>query len=231
MGGISRSILVSETEEVAMTVGKRMTRNPITIAPDGSVAKARKMMQREKIHRLPVVDKHGKLTGIVTEKDLLKAAPSAATVLDVYEISQLLSELTVDEVMTRNPISIDEDTVIEDAARIMSDNNIGGLPVTREGHLSGIITESDLFKIFIELFGARRSGIRATMLIPEKKGELASIACAIRDKGGNIISIGTFLGEDMTNALLTIKVEEITKEELLASLSPYVEEVRDIREI
>lgn len=214
-----------------MTVGKRMTPNPITIQPDCSVAKARKIMQREKIHRIPVVEKNGRLKGIVTEKDLLKASPSAATALDVYEISELLASLTVETVMTTEPITIDEDTTIEDAARIMSDNNIGGLPILREGKLTGIITESDLFKIFIELFGARRSGIRATMLIPEKKGEIAAIAEAIRDKGGNIISIGTFLGEDMTNALCTIKVEDISKDELLACISPYVDEVRDIREV
>lgn len=214
-----------------MTVGKRMTPNPITIQPDCSVAKARKIMQREKIHRIPVVDKSGTLKGIVTEKDLLKASPSAATALDVYEISELLASLTVDSVMTSNPITIDEDTTIEDAARTMSDNNIGGLPIVKGGKLTGIITESDLFKIFIELFGARRSGIRATMLIPEKKGEIAAIAVAIRDKGGNIISIGTFLGEDMTNALCTIKVEDISKEELLACISPYVDEVRDVREV
>ncbi len=214
-----------------MTVGKRMTQNPITIQPDCSVAKARKIMQREKIHRIPVVDKSGRLKGIVTEKDLLKASPSAATALDVYEISELLASLTVESVMTTEPITIDEDTTIEDAARTMSDNNIGGLPIVQAGKLTGIITESDLFKIFIELFGARRSGIRATMLIPEKKGEIAAIAEAIRDKGGNIISIGTFLGEDLTNALCTIKVEDISKDELLACISPYVNEVRDIREV
>ena len=214
-----------------MTVGNRMTLNPITIPPDFSVAKALKLMQREKIHRLPIVNKHGALKGIVTEKDLLKASPSLATTLDVYEISELLAELAVESVMTADPITIEEDTPIEDAARIMSDNNIGGLPVMREGHLAGIISESDLFKIFIELFGARRSGIRASVLIPEKKGELASIAEAIRDKGGNIISIGTFLGEDMTNALCTIKVEDVSKDELLSCISPYVEEVLDIREV
>ncbi len=214
-----------------MTVGKRMTSNPVTISPNGSVAEARKIMQREKIHRLPVVDKHGKLLGIVTEKDLLKAAPSAATSLDVYEISELLSELKVETVMTANPVTIDESTTIEDAARIMSDNNIGGLPILREGHICGIITESDLFKIFIELFGARRAGIRATILIPEKRGELADIASAIRDKGGNIISIGTFLGDDMTNNLCTLKVDEITREDLMECLNPYVVEVRDVREV
>ena len=177
------------------------------------------------------MDKHGKLKGIVTEKDLLKASPSTATALDVYEISELLSELQVESVMTVDPITIDVETPIEDAARIMAENNIGGLPIMKEGHLAGIITESDLFKLFVELFGVRRSGIRATILIPEKRGELADIAVAIRDKGGNIISIGTFLGEDMTNALLTLKVEDMSREDLISCLSPYVEEIRDVREV
>ncbi len=213
-----------------MTVERRMTKNPVTVHHDTNVAEAKRIMQREKIHRLPVVDKKGVITGIVTEKDLLRASPSPATALDVYEISELLSKLEVDKVMTKDVITITEDTTVEVAARIMADNNIGGLPILKEGHLAGIITESDLFKIFIELFGARQKGIRATILIPEKRGELADIASAIRDKGGNIISIGTFLGDDMTNILCTIKVEDITKDVLLECIEPYVEAVRDIRE-
>lgn len=213
-----------------MTVQRKMTKNPITIHPGANVAEAKRIMQREKIHRLPIVDKKGAVVGIVTEKDLLKASPSSATSLDVYEISELLSKLTVDKVMSTPVITIDESTTVEDAARIMADNNIGGLPVLSQDHLTGIITESDLFKIFIELFGARQKGIRATILIPEKKGELADIAAAIRDKGGNIIAIGTFLGDDMTNVLCTLKVEDVTRDELASCLAPYVEKITDIRE-
>ena len=213
-----------------MTVERKMTKNPITVHLDTNVAEAKRIMLREKIHRLPVIDKKGSIAGIVTEKDLLKASPSPATSLDVYEISELLSKLTVSKVMSENVITIEVDTTVEDAARIMADNNIGGLPVLKAGHLAGIITESDLFKIFIELFGARQKGIRATILIPEKKGELADIATAIRNKGGNVIAIGTFLGDDMTNVLCTIKVEDVTKEELISCLEPYVEKITDIRE-
>ena len=214
-----------------MTVDRRMTRNPITVPPGTAVTEARQIMQREKIHRLPVVDKHHKLVGIVTEKDLLYASPSPATSLDVYEVAHLLSKLTVEKVMTRKVITISEDTTVEDAARVMADNNIGGLPILRNGIITGIITESDLFRLFIELFGARTKGLRATLLIPERRGEIADISAAIRDKGGNIISFGTFLGDDQTNAMCTIKVEGVSREELVECVRPYVMEIRDIREV
>ena len=214
-----------------MIVERRMTHNPITITPHDSVKDAKRLMSTNKIHRLPVADKNGHLKGIVTEKDLLKASPSPATTLDVYEISELLSKLTVDKVMTKDVISIDHSTTIEDAARIMSDNDIGGLPILKDDHIIGIITESDLFKIFIELFGARRKGIRASLLIPEKKGELADIATAVSKKGGNIISIGTFLGDDMTNLLVTLKVEDMSKDDLISCVKPFVEDIRDVREV
>jgi acetoin utilization protein AcuB len=214
-----------------MTVDRRMTKNPITVPPDTGVTEARQIMQREKIHRLPVVDRKQKLVGIVTEKDLLYASPSPATSLDVYEMAHLLAKLTVDKVMTKKVVTVSSDTTVEDAARIMADHNIGGLPVEREGVLVGIITESDLFKLFIELFGVRTRGIRATLLIPERRGEIADISSAIRDHGGNIISLGTFLGDDRTSALCTLKVDGISRDDLVTCLKPFVLEVRDIREV
>ncbi|MBT3273377.1 MAG: CBS domain-containing protein [Spirochaetales bacterium] len=214
-----------------MTVVRQMTQNPVTVRNTAPVTEARQIMQREKIHRLPVEDKKGNLVGIVTEKDLLYASPSPASTLDVYEMAHLLSKLLVEKVMSRDVITITEDTTIEDAARIMIENNIGGLPVMRDGLIVGIVTESDLFKIFIELFGARTKGIRATLLVPERQGEIADISAAIRDKGGNIISFGTFLGENQTNALCTIKVQDISRDELLSCLDPFVEEVQDLREV
>jgi len=207
-----------------------MTRNPFTADVDTPVADAQAMMRREKIHRLPVLS-HGKqLAGIVSEKDLLYASPSPATTLNVYEMSNLLSKLKVEQVMTKDVVTVEADTLIEDAARIMVDSNIGGLPVMSDGHLVGIVTESDIFKQFIELFGTRRTGLRCTLLIPEKVGELASLASAIASRGGNIISLGTFPGEDPTNAIATLKVDQIEKDALLDACSPFVQEVLDIRE-
>jgi len=213
-----------------MNVGQRMTKNPVTVTPDISVPEAQAIMRREKIRRLPVLDKQGKLVGIVTSLDLIHASPSPATSLDMYELHYLLSKLKVEAVMTKNVITVTEDLPIEEAARIMADNNISGLPVMRNNILVGIITESDLFKLFIELFGARHKGVRLTVLLPERKGELADVAGAMAKIGGNIISLATFEGEDPTNSYCTLKVESVDKTSLVQAVTPLVERIVDIRE-
>ncbi|HID61404.1 MAG TPA: CBS domain-containing protein, partial [Anaerolineae bacterium] len=146
-----------------MLVRDRMSRHPITITADVHIDEALKVMRDNKVRRLPVVDRDGRLVGIVSEMDLLYASPSPATSLSVYEIHYLMARITVQDVMTREVISIQEDTPLEEAARIMVDNKIGGLPVVRDGKLVGIITETDLFKIFLELLGAREKGVRLTL--------------------------------------------------------------------
>ncbi|NQT58131.1 MAG: CBS domain-containing protein [Bacteroidetes bacterium] len=214
-----------------MIVEKRMTRNPVTISPDTPVAEAQRIMRREKIHRLPVLNKKKELIGIVTEKDLLYASPSPATTLDIHEITYLLSQLTVSKVMKKQVLTIPSDTVLEEAARIMVDNDIGGLPIVDSGVLVGIITESDIFKVFMELFGARHSGLRVTLLIPDKPGEISALGQAVFEKGGDIISLGTFLGTDASNAVCTMKVTGLAKEVLVEALKPCSLEIIDIREV
>ncbi len=214
-----------------MFIKQIMTHNPVTIRPETTVPEAQAVLKREKIHHLPVVDRNDKLVGIVTEKDLLYASPSPATTLNVYEMNDLLSKLKIEKVMTKNVITIGEDTLVEDAAHIMVDRNIGGLPIMRGGVLAGIVTESDIFRLFIELFGTRRKGLRATALVSEKPGLLAKITSAIAERGGNIISLGTFPGENIESSLLLIKTEEISKEKLEESIVPYVKELLDLREV
>ena len=214
-----------------MIVKNRMTRNPITISPDTPVAEAQRITRREKIHRLPVLNKKKELVGIVTEKDLLYASPSPVSTLDIHEMTYLLSQLTVKKVMSTQVLTITSDTVLEEAARIMVDSDIGGLPVVDSGSLVGIITESDLFKVFMELFGARHSGLRVTLLIPDKPGEISALGQAITEKGGDIISLGTFLGTDASNAVCTIKVQGLAKDVLVEALKPCSIEIIDIREV
>jgi acetoin utilization protein AcuB len=149
--------------------------------------------------------------------------------LSIHEIHYLISKITVSEVMTRDVITVNEYTPLEEAARIMADNKIGGLPVVRDGKLVGIITESDLFKIFTEILGARDMGVRLSMLVPEQPGVLADITRAIADMGGNIISLGTFLGEDPTNRLITVKVADVPQDDLVAEMKALALEIEDAR--
>ncbi|MBU0926964.1 MAG: CBS domain-containing protein [Spirochaetes bacterium] len=213
-----------------MNVGHCMTKNPVTVLPDVTVPEAQAMMRREKIHRLPVVDKAKRLVGIVTASDLRRASSPAATSLDMYELHYLISKMSVEQVMTKRPVTVDEALPVEEAARIMDDNRIAGLPVLRGDVLVGIITESDLFRLFIELFGARHPGVRLTALLPERPGELASVAGAIAAAGGNILSLATFEGEDPTNHYCTIKVEGLARDKLVATVTPLVEKVVDALE-
>jgi len=213
-----------------MLVKNRMSRHPITVTADVHVDEALKMMRDNKVRRLPVIDKDGQLMGIVSEMDLLYASPSPATSLSVYEIHYLMARITVQDVMTKEVISIEEDTPLEEAARIMVDNKIGGLPVVRNGTLVGIITETDLFKIFLELLGAREKGVRLTLQVPNEKGALASITSQIAQMGGDIISLGTFLGEDPTEGLLTVKVAEVPQDQLVEALQTPERKLVDVRE-
>ncbi|MDY7078884.1 MAG: CBS and ACT domain-containing protein [Chloroflexota bacterium] len=206
-----------------------MTKRPITVTEDTSVDKALQLMREEKVRRFPVVDKHGKLVGIVSEKDLLYASPSPATTLSVYEIPYLLSKIKMHNLMTKEVIAVSEDTPLEEAARIMADNKIGGLPVTRDGKLVGIITETDMFKLFLELFGARQEGVRLTMLVPEEKGTLAKIAAKIAELGGNILALGSIMGEDPTNYELTVKVADVPEEHLVSAMDDLGMKMLDVR--
>lgn len=213
-----------------MLVYERMSKHPITITEDTSISDALKKMRDEKVRRLPVLNKQGKLVGMVLEKDLLYASPSPATSLSVHELHYLLAKLTVKEVMTKEVLTICGDCPIEEAARIMADNKIGGLPVMRGDTMVGIITETDLFKIFLELLGAREQGVRLTMLVKEEKGALADLTHTIAGMGGNIVALGTFLGEDVTSRLISAKVSGVPKDELVNALKEQVLEMIDVRD-
>jgi acetoin utilization protein AcuB len=214
-----------------MLVKERMSTRPILCAPDLPVSDALEQMKKEHIRRMPVVDKNGKLVGIVSDKDLLRASPSPVTSLSVWEITYLLSKLKVGDVMTKKVITVNEDTPIEDAARIMVDNKIGGLPVVNADFaVVGIITETDIFKTFLELIGARKPGVRITMYVKDRRGELARMAKAVADVGGNIVATVEVPGTDSTNYEVLWKVTEASKEAVVEALKPIVERIVDVRE-
>jgi acetoin utilization protein AcuB len=213
-----------------MLVGDRMTKPVITAAPDLPISEALNLMRLEHIRRIPVVY-GGKLVGIVSDKDLLNASPSAATSLSVWEMNYLISKITLKDVMTGKVLTVTEETPIEEAARIMADNKIGGLPVVRAGKVVGIITETDLFKIFLEMMGARESGVRGTVLMAEKTGQLAALTKALSAEGGNFVAFGTFAGEDSANRLITFKVTNLSKDKVEELLKPLVQKVIDLREL
>jgi acetoin utilization protein AcuB len=212
-----------------MFVHERMSHPVITVHPEIPIQDALALMRRESIRRLPVVDARGNLVGIVSDHDLLHASPSDATSLSIWELNYLLSKITVEQIMTKNVISVTPDTPVEEAARIMADHKIGGLPVLRGKELVGIITETDLFKIFLELLGAREGGVRLTVLVPNVPGELAKLTAIVRGLNGNIVAMVQSMGESSTNRELTFKVAGIEKQALADAIEPEVIKLIDIR--
>jgi CBS domain-containing protein len=128
-------------------VNEWMTRDVISISPDTSLTEAHQIMKTKRIRRLPVVD-HEKVIGIVTLGDVRAAEPSMASSLSIWEINDLLANLKVSKIMTRNPITINQNASIGEAATLMLENKFSGLPVIDEqNHLVGMITESDIFRL------------------------------------------------------------------------------------
>ena len=202
-----------------MLVKSRMSTYPLTIGPDESLSDAHNYMDEQKVRHLPVVKSDDKMLGLIAEDDLLKAEPSSATSLSVWEIHSLLMEVKVKAVMVKDVITTTEDTPIEEAAHLMLDNKIGCLPVMRDDKLVGIITESDIFRTFMELFAAREKGLRITLEGPNQAGELAKITKAVAAEGGYISACGTFNLEDTTKKGIILKIRNVDREILSDALS------------
>jgi acetoin utilization protein AcuB len=201
-----------------MLVKDRMTSNPVTITPNTSFPEALRIIREKKIRHLPVVDEQGKLIGVVAQTDLLHASPSMATPSNVFEMSYLLANLHVREVMSSPPITVPEDAPLEEAARVMVEKKIGCLPVMRDGTLVGLITETDMFEAFVEVLGGREASLRVTVLVPDVRGALARLAGVIARLGGNICSVVRFESEDSEQCYITFRLEGVEEEILLPVL-------------
>ena len=203
-----------------MFVIDRMTRNPISISPDDNVDAAQDLLKKHKIRRLPVIDR-GKLVGIITDKDLMRVAPSAATTLSKYEINSLLAKITIREIMSDKVISVNENAPIEEAALLMSMNKIGGLPVVSNvGAVVGVITETDIFNALVEIMGLSEGKTRITIEVDNKVGVVQDIAGIFSGAGYNIDSFVT-CKKDMGKYDIIIRGDFMNVDPLLKQLEEH----------
>jgi acetoin utilization protein AcuB len=171
-----------------MLVRDKMTHNVLTISPETTVHDALAMMEEKKIRRLPVVE-NDRLVGIVTLLDLVRASPSPATSLSVWELNYLLAKLKVKDIMAKDVLDVQPEMPIDEAALLMREHRIGGLPVTEQGAVVGMITETDIFSAFLDMLGVNRGGLRLVLELPDRHGALADAAALFRNFGVNIISV------------------------------------------
>jgi len=190
-----------------MRIKDIMTKNPITAESETLVLEAQKIMKEHNIRRLPIVDK-GKLTGIITQHDLLAAAPSPATSLSIYELNYLLSKMKVKEIMKKNPVTVGPDTPFEEALRIGQEKKIGSFPVVEDGKLVGITTESDIVRVLTRALGIREEGSRVTIEgLGGKLGELQKIISTVDQHQTVILSMMTFPRPEKKDWMIVLRLK------------------------
>ena len=172
-----------------MLVREWMTSDVMTVDENTSMMKALHLMKENNIRRLPVMSR-GSLVGIISDRDLKEASPSKATTLDVHELYYLLAEIKVKEIMTKNPMTVYADETVERAAVIMLEHKVSGLPViNKQKELVGIITQSDVFRAFVNITGIYNGGTQFAFSLDDKPGSIKEVADTIREHGGRIVSI------------------------------------------
>ena len=172
-----------------MLVKNWMSKNIITVDVNDSMQDAMKQLKEHDIRMLPVMKK-GRLTGIITDRDLKRASASDATTLDVHELLYLLTKIKVKDIMTRDVITVPPDFTVEETAQVLQKNKISGAPVVdADGKLVGTITQTDLFEVLISLTGVGNGGIQFGLQVEDRPGSIKEVADIIRNYGGRMVSI------------------------------------------
>ena len=200
-----------------MFVRQFMTSQVFTVSPEESIADTMALMREKKIHKLPVMDK-GKLVGFVTDGDLREVSPSPATTLSIFELNYLIAKTPIREVAVKNVMTCHPDTQIEDAALLMREHKIGGLPVLDEGKLVGIITATDILDAFLDIMGFRSPGQRVVIETKDQSGVMLDLAVTIKEHDVNISSLAVYhLKDNQVQILARLQGEKVA--EVKASLA------------
>ncbi len=217
-----------------MLVKDYMTKHPLMVQPTMSIVEAQRFMGENNIRHLPIVGKGKRLLGLATRQTLL-VQPATLGSLNVWEITRFLSNLTVGDVMVKDKdvVTIGKDATIEEAARIMVENKIGCLPVLEEGLVVGIITEINLLAQLMEMMATRVPGVRVTVRMPNRKGELAKLVGAIAARGWGILACGGAPAPKQPDKWdAVVKIRDVPREEIVAALEQVEgQEIVDVREI
>lgn len=216
-----------------MLVKDRMTTDPICGKPDMSVTKAREVMIEKGFRHLPILNEERELIGLITRGTLSKALPADVSSFSHFEISYVLAKIKAHTIMVKDVVTIEENTPIEIAAQVMADEHIGCLPVLEDGKLMGIITDNDLFNIMVSLLGARQSGIRISVLQPDRVGTVAELTNAIAKNGGYLsVNVGYYPQDKRGSWISVCKVKNIEQQRLVEIIDDLEDmEILDLRVI
>ena len=172
-----------------MLVSNWMSKYVITVDTNGYMQDAIKLLKENNIRMLPVMN-HGKLVGVITDRDLKRASASDASSLEIHALMYLLSTIKVKNIMTKDPITVQPDFSIEESAQILLKNKISAVPVVDgQGQVVGVITQTDLFRVLITLTGVAKRGVEFAFVIEDRPGSIKKVTDVIRDYDGRLASI------------------------------------------
>lgn len=196
-----------------MYVKDHMTKNPLTVTKDTSISKAVEIMGKNNFHRLPVVDENGKLLGLVTQGVVEESSGAQSTSLSIFELNYLLSKRKVSDIMIDDVKTTTADVFLEEAAKVMIDNNISVLPVVDENQkVIGIITEKDMFQAFVDLLGYGKRGTRFVIRCVDQPGYFQGISKLFADNLANVESLAVFHTEERGTEVVVKATGEIPVE-------------------
>ncbi|UCG13213.1 MAG: CBS domain-containing protein [Deltaproteobacteria bacterium] len=189
-----------------MLVARRMSKNPVAISPHASIQDALELMKQHSIRHLPVVDREDHLVGWITDSDLRGAL-----------IASMIEELSVGDVMISDPITVSSTEVLEQAALLITEHKIGGMPVLEDGKLVGVITVVDILEAFIDIMGVLESSSRLDVLLSDCGEAFQEVSRIIREHQGEIISVG-ILSDESADRVYSFRVEKCDTEPLRRAL-------------
>jgi len=206
-----------------MLIQDWMAKDVMTVDENTSLMRATRIMKESNIRRLPVVS-HGKLIGIITDRDVKDASPSKTTSLDIHELYYLLSEMKVKDVMTSSPLTLSGRDTLEKAAIVMLNSKISGLPVVDDtGQLIGLLSETDVLRGFIHMTGIKDNAIQYVFNLPDEPGSVTKVTNTLKEKQARIISILTSFedaaGKTKRVAIRIAPLDEAQEKELSALLT------------
>lgn len=195
-----------------MYVKDHMSRNPYTVGVNQSVSQVLDIMSASKVRRLPVVNDKGKLLGLITESTIASNTPNNSSSLSVFELNYLLNKLKIEDIMINKPITVGPDCLLEEAATLLNENDIGCLPVVDENNtLLGIITQNDIFVALIDLLGYRGQGRRYVInVVEDKPGIMEGIALICKENDISISNLAVYHTErGIEVVVITINEKDI----------------------
>jgi acetoin utilization protein AcuB len=192
-----------------MLVARRMSRNPVAVSPKASIQEAMELMKKHSIRHLPVVNREKRLVGWVTDTDLRGAL-----------IASMIEDLTVGDVMIADPVTVRSSDVLEQAALLITEHKIGGMPVLEDGKLVGVITVVDILEAFIDIMGVLGASSRLDVQLSDSRDAFQEVSRIIRDHNGEIISVG-ILRQDSAERIYSFRIEKCDTEPLRQALEEH----------